>query len=116
MCATSNLKKFRPPCEETPQGTVDFSLSMGGIVSKLSGRKRSDYSEIKKVIMALCDIFPAMFRFVICDGIGGYNDDAGSVCYTGKKSDDGSRTRGWREHTWKDCDCACSTSCVVLSP
>lgn len=77
---------------------LDFSLSMGGIVNKLSGCRRSDYSEIKKVIMAFCDIFPAMFRFVICDGIGGYNDDAGSVCYTGEKSDDGSRTRGWRGH------------------
>jgi hypothetical protein len=78
-------------------------------VNTLSGRARGDYSDIKKVIMAFCDIFPGMFRFIICDGISGYNDEAGDICYTGEKSDDGSRTRGWREHAWANCDCAPSS-------
>lgn len=73
---------------------LDFNQPDGGIVSKLGGRRRTDWRGVRNVIMAVCNRFPGVFRLTVCDGIGGYNDDEGCWYYDGI---DGEVRRVWGE-------------------
>lgn len=65
---------------------LDHSLPDGGIGNGLGGRRRTDFSQVGRVIVFVCQAFPNVFQLNVCDGIGGYHDDGGPQgdwCYTG---------------------------------
>jgi len=53
------------------------------VENQLGGRKRSDWSSVRRVCERLCDNFPGLFALVVCDGFSGVEDDEDNIYYDG---------------------------------